>query len=535
MLRRLLQKKPKLDIVKSTVIATAGIALPTQKSPDETYAELFHEVQAAKVYADGKTFVDMVPRKHLRGLQQEYKIAKQRPDFDINSFVEKHFYEYHPDHHAPYSPTDQTTTREHVKSLWPELTRTNRKTRGSLLPLPYSYVVPGGRFSEQFYWDTYFIMLGLAADDEWPMIHGMIKNYAYMLRKFGLIPTANRSYFLSRSQPPFFALMIKLLSRHHGRTLTYAEYLPAMLTEYRFWMKGRKSALEQAENPAYARVVRMPNGQILNRYYDNKTSPRPESRREDLETAEAAESANKDRIFLDLRAGAESGWDFSSRWFRDPHNIQSIHTTDMVAVDLNALLYMYEMTIAEAYTSIKQPVFAKRFRHAAEKRAETVRRYCWDEQRQFFCDYDFRAGVSAGQLTLAGVFPLYAKIATSEQAAAVARQLEQKFLRDGGLVTTLTENNQQWDAPNGWAPLQWIAIQGLREYGYNQLADTIRDRWLACCDKVFAEKRKMIEKYNVERPGDMGGGGEYALQDGFGWTNGVYAALYDERSKRHGQ
>jgi alpha,alpha-trehalase len=127
------------------------------------------------------------------------------------------------------------------------------------------------------------------------------------------------------------------------------------------------------------------------------------------------------------------------------------------------------------------------------------------------------------------VYPLYAKIATSEQAAAVARQLEQKFLCDGGLVTTLTSNLQQWDSPNGWAPLQWIAIQGLREYGYHQLADEIRKRWLDNCDKVFEEKRKMIEKYNVIQPGDLAGGGEYPLQDGFGWTNGVYAALYDEK------
>ena len=273
----------------------------------------------------------------------------------------------------------------------------------------------------------------------------------------------------------------------------------------------------------------MPNGIVLNRYFDNKTTPRPESRREDLETATHAKEANKDKIFLDLRAGAESGWDFSSRWFRKASDIQSIHTTDMVPVDLNSLLYLHELTIAEAYTLIKQPLLAKRFLRAAEKRAAAIRQYCWDAKREFYCDYDFRVGTSTGRLTLAGVYPLYAKIATSEQAAAVARQLEQKFLCDGGLVTTLTSNLQQWDSPNGWAPLQWIAIQGLREYGYHQLADEIRKRWLDNCDKVFEEKRKMIEKYNVIQPGDLAGGGEYPLQDGFGWTNGVYAALYDEK------
>lgn len=535
MLRRLFRKKPKLDKVKSAVVATAGVAMRTSKSPEDAYADLFHDVQQSKVYADGKTFVDMVPRKRSRELRKEYKLAKDDPDFNLNEFVSRHFYEFHPRHHEPYVPSSTTTAREHVASLWPELTRRNRKTRGSLLPVPNSYIVPGGRFSEQFYWDSYFIMLGLAADGEWGMISGMVRNYSYMLRKFGLVPTANRSYFLSRSQPPFFAQMIKLLARHRGRTRTYAEYLPALLLEYRFWMKGRKIAGEHPDRPAYARVVRMPNGTILNRYYDNKTTPRPESRREDLATAEKADSANKDKIFLDLRAGAESGWDFSSRWFKDTKDIQSIHTTDMVAVDLNALLYMHEQTIAEAYTLIKQPLLAKRFRTAADKRAESVRRYCWDAQKQFFCDYDFRSGVSTHKLTLAGVFPLYAKIATSEQAAAVARQLEDKFLCEGGLVTTLVNSGQQWDSPNGWAPLQWVAIQGLREYGYHELANRIRDRWLAVNERVFANERKMIEKYDVVHAEGLGGGGEYPLQDGFGWTNGVYAVLKDDQERTNAQ
>jgi alpha,alpha-trehalase len=272
----------------------------------------------------------------------------------------------------------------------------------------------------------------------------------------------------------------------------------------------------------------MPNGVVLNRYFDNKTTPRPESRREDVETAAHALTENKDKIFLDLRAGAESGWDFSSRWFKDASKIESIHTTDMVPVDLNCLLYTYEQTIAEAYSLIKQPLLARRYRIAAEKRAETIRRFCWNPHQQFFCDYDFRLGENNGRLTLAGVFPLYAKIASSEQAAAVARRIEQDFLHEGGLVSTLVDSGQQWDSPNGWAPLQWVAIEGLRAYGYHDLSNTIRDRWLSANEHVFADRKKMIEKYDVRNPGALGGGGEYPLQDGFGWTNGVYAVLKDE-------
>jgi alpha,alpha-trehalase len=528
MFHRLFKKKPKLERVKSTAVSTAGIVMPTRKSPDENYSDLFQAVQDSQVYPDGKTFVDLIPRKRSRALSKEYMLERPDPNFNLNEFVNRHFYEFNPHHGAAYVPSETTTPREHVSSLWKELTRRNRKVRGSLIPLPNPYIVPGGRFSEQFYWDTYFIMLGLANDNEWAMIRGMMKNYAHMLRKFGMIPTANRTYFLSRSQPPFFSHMVKLLAKHQGRTRTYAEFLPSMLIEYRFWMKGRRIATEHVDRPAYARVVRMPNGVVLNRYFDNKTTPRPESRREDVETAAHALTENKDKIFLDLRAGAESGWDFSSRWFKDASKIESIHTTDMVPVDLNCLLYTYEQTIAEAYSLIKQPLLARRYRIAAEKRAETIRRFCWNPHQQFFCDYDFRLGENNGRLTLAGVFPLYAKIASSEQAAAVARRIEQDFLHEGGLVSTLVDSGQQWDSPNGWAPLQWVAIEGLRAYGYHDLASTIRDRWLGANEHVFADRKKMIEKYDVKNPGALGGGGEYPLQDGFGWTNGVYAVLKDE-------
>lgn len=522
--------KDSSDKIKTAMVHTTAQLMSVGKSPDEAMGGLFDDVQSQRVYPDGKTFVDMIPRKRARALTREYAVERKDPEFDLSEFVNRHFYEFAPGVGTQYAPTAETTTREHIRNLWPILKRRNRKNRGSLVALPYEYTVPGGRFSEQFYWDSYFVMLGLAADGQWQMIHGMIKNYSYMIRKIGFIPTANRTYFLSRSQPPFFAHMVKLLASRRGRLRTYAEYLPHLLAEYRFWIHGRKLAGDRPDHSAYSRVVKMPNGTMLGRYYDNKTTPRPESRREDIETAEHAKSEDKSRIFLDLRAGAESGWDFSSRWFRDPNDIETIRTTDMVPVDLNCLLYQLEMTIAEAYTLIKQPLLAKKFRQFAEKRSEAIRRYCWDPVNGYFVDYNFRRGEISDSLTLAGVFPLYAKIATTEQAAAVADMIRNKFLVKGGLLTTLEYNGQQWDAPNGWAPLHWVAIQGLREYGYYELANEIRDRWLKTCDDVFRDKRKMVEKYDVVA-GSAGGGGEYPLQDGFGWSNGVYAALYDDKMK----
>lgn len=517
-------KIPGEDKLKATIIATAGGLKPLSKSPDEALGELFEAVQNAQVYSDGKTFVDLIPRRRLKRIQQEYEVLKTDPSFDLGDFVSRHFYEF-TDGKSAYHTNPKNTPRQHIAELWSALERQNRRDRGSLIALPNAYVVPGGRFSEQFYWDSYFIMLGLAADDRWYTIEGMMKNYAYMMRRFGFIPTANRTYFLSRSQPPFFSQMVRLLAKHKGRRRTFIEYLPYMLLEYRFWMKGRRQ-LEKRENQAYARVVEMQNGILLNRYYDNKTTPRPESLREDLETAGTAEA--KERLYLHLRAGAESGWDFSSRWFSVANDIRTIETVDIIPVDLNSLLYMLEITIAETYRMLYQPILAQKFQAAAELRLKGVQKYCWNEHDQFFGDYNFQTQKPTKRLTLAGVFPLYAKIATSKQAAAVAKRLEEDFLKKGGLLTTLEETGQQWDAPNGWAPLHWVAIEGLRNYGYHKLADEIKKRWIATNLAVFKEKAKLVEKYDVVGEGGLGGGGEYPLQDGFGWTNGVLAALLEE-------
>lgn len=513
------------NALKSTFVKTAGQFQPTRSSPDEVLGELFEAVQQSHLYGDGKVFVDLIPKRKLRQIREDYSMAKHDPNFDLREFVNRHFYRLH-NTTEPYHANEEHSIDEHISALWRVLTKYNRRNRGSLLAVPYPYVVPGGRFQEQFYWDSYFIMLGLAADKKWRLLEGMIKNYTFLMRRYGYIPTANRTYLLSRSQPPFLSHMIRLLAKHNGK-YTLVEYLPYLLLEHRFWMKGRGKAAKQPSS-AYARVVRMPDGTILNRYYDNKTTPRPESFSEDLETAESTPTRPQHELFLHIRACAESGWDFSSRWFADPNDIRTIHTTDIVPVDLNCLLYQLEMTIADAYKLAKQLPFEKRFRRYAKERAAAIQKYCWNADEKFFDDYDVRAKKHTGRLTLAGVFPLYAGIATTEQADEIAKRLKKDFLKTGGLVTSLEKSGQQWDSPNGWAPLHYIAIHGLRDYDHTELADTIKERWVQTNCKVFNDKHKLIEKYNVVEPSGLGGGGEYPLQDGFGWTNGVYAALRRE-------
>lgn len=523
-------KFPRDDAIKAALVNTAGALLLSKDSPDEALGELFLAVQKHQIYDDGKTFVDLIPRGRMKQIKKEYLIEKEDPNFNLHEFVARHFYSFQ--HTSPhYKSNPKHSPRQHIVELWDVLERRNRLNRGSLISLPNAYIVPGGRFSEQYYWDSYFTMLGLAADGRWDMIENMIKNACFMIRKFGFIPTANRTYYLSRSQPPYFSHMVRLLARRGNRTITLLEYLPYMLTEYQFWMKGRRTLGAMEESASMRRVVRMADGSMLGRYYDNKSTPRPESLREDVETADGYDGDNLEKIYLDLRAGAESGWDFSSRWFDDPDEISTIRTTDIVPVDLNCLLYHLESTIAEAYQLMFQPLLARKFRRFAERRKAAIAKYMWDSDEEFFVDYDFRRSKRTGRINLAGVYPLFVKIATPHQAKLVAQRIEKDFLKKGGLVTTLIDNGQQWDAPNGWAPLHWVVIQGLREYGYYELADKIKQAWVKTCVDVYKTEGKMVEKYNVVHPSKLGGGGEYVLQDGFGWTNGVLAALLAEDAK----
>lgn len=524
MAKKKINTTPLVDPIKSALVKTTGVLLKSGKDIDEQLGELLLDVQKTNIYGDGKTFVDLVPGKRLKSIKEEYALLKRDPNFDLREFVTRHFYDATEDvYQRAYESSPDHTPLEHIDELWKFLERRNRVSRGSLLALPHTYIVPGGRFNEQFYWDTYFIMIGLASSGKWKTIEGMMKNYSHQIRKYGYIPTANRSYLLSRSQPPFFSHMIRLLASKRGKRVL-REYLPYLTAEYRFWMKGR-TKLADSEHHAFRRVAQMPDGSMLNRYYDNKATPRPESLREDIETAEQSGRKDSSRLYLHLRAAAESGWDFSSRWFMDAQDIRTIHTADIIPVDLNALLYHMELTIADAYKASFNLVRARRFRQKAKERQKALNEYCWDEAAGFYKDYNFHQGKHTSVESLAGAFPLFVGAASQAQADSVAATIRESFLKPGGLVTTNVENGQQWDSPNGWAPLQWVAIEGLRRYGHNELADEISQRWVALNEKVYASSRKFVEKYNVLSEDGLGGGGEYVLQDGFGWTNGVYQAL----------
>ena len=312
--------------------------------PDKIFGELFVDVQMQHIFPDGKTFVDCVPRRKPADIMYDYGLQKG-PNFNLKKFVEENF-------ELPAGPTESYKTNKnedvvtHIKNLWNVLKRNpDKEVEGSsLLPLPYPYIVPGGRFREIYYWDSYFTMLGLKESGETEMITNMVKNFAYLINTYGHIPNGNRTYYLGRSQPPFFSAMVALLASIKGDSV-YQNFLPAMEKEYQFWMDGAENLKPGQAN---RRVVKMKDGAVLNRYWDDYPAPRQESYREDVLTAEKS-GRNKMEMYQDLRAGAESGIDFSSRWFADKQSLSTIQTTNIIPVDLNCLMEHLEETLATAY------------------------------------------------------------------------------------------------------------------------------------------------------------------------------------------
>lgn len=520
--------KKKLTFL-TTFILLGCIANAQSLDPLQTYGGLFKAVQMQSVYPDGKTFVDCTPKIPPKEIVPKYEAEKNDPSFNLKKFVLQYF-NLPEEHTSNYHSDISEGVIKHIDELWNVLRREpdSSEKYSSLLPLPYPYIVPGGRFREIYYWDSYFTMLGLQTAGKTDMVENMVKNFAYLINKYGFIPNGNRSYYLTRSQPPFFSLMIEMLAKEKGDHI-YAVYQPALLKEYHFWMQGAENL---SANGTYRNVVRMPDGSILNRYWDAGDYPREESWKEDVEAGKLTKELLK-LFYRNLRSTAESGWDFSSRWFADGEHLSTVRTTDYIPVDLNCLMYHLEMTIARSYKVSGDLNSERLYQAKAEQRKKSLLKYCWDPQQKFFCDYLIKEQTSSQAFTLAGMSPLFFHIATSSQANDVQQIIREKFLKPGGVVTTLKNTGQQWDAPNGWAPLEYMAIEGLNNYGYTALAKEIAIRWINLNINVFKNTGKLMEKYNVENINLIGGGGEYPLQDGFGWTNGVLLKLMNQYHIKH--
>ncbi|MFT5756821.1 MAG: alpha,alpha-trehalase [Alteromonadaceae bacterium] len=488
-------------------------------------SELFKTVQMSGVFTDSKTFADAIPTAPFSEILNHYDIEKQsKYDFGLKKFIEKYF--EIPVYTDVSIDGKKLCIQEHIEALWQCLTKNADvdHNTGSLLPLKRSYIVPGGRFREIYYWDSYFTSLGLLESGQEALVDSIMSNFLDLQNRYGCIPNGNRSYYLSRSQPPILGLMVDLvLPLKQNEKQFIAEHIEGIESEYKFWMRGQE--LLSDENSEHMRVVKMPDGSFLNRYWDESCSPRPESYREDIELLHESNAKNPDVFFRNIRAACESGWDFSSRWLADDLLLSSIRTTRILPIDLNCLLYKQEKLLSHYYAVLGDDERSLTYRNFSTTRKSAINRYSWSEEHGFFMDYDLDTQAISPVKSLAGALPLFVELATSKQAKQVSIIIEKQFLQKGGVITTLIKSSQQWDSPNGWAPLHWFTAQGLLKYNNQILADEIINRWLSTVKNYYDKTGKIMEKYNVCQQATIAEGGEYDVQEGFGWTNGVYQAF----------
>ena len=402
-----------------------------------------------------------------------------------------------------------------------------------LLYLPHAYVVPGGRFNEMYGWDSYFILLGLLRDDEVTAARDMVDNFLYEIEHYGTILNANRSYYLTRSQPPFLTRMMLGVFARTGDRAWLASARKAAEGHYRFWTTephlvpatGLSRYFDFGDGPA---------PEVLSDERDEKGRTHYDRVREFYRTHEVTDydearfyDAKADQLtplfYKGDRSMRESGFDPSNRF--GPF---SADITDYVPVCLNALLYRMERDLAETARILGDAEAAKRWEARAEERRGRMDRYLWDEAEGLYLDYNVPAAARRPYLFAATFYPLWAGAASPAQAARVASNLNRLEAR-GGLLTSTTATGSQWDAPFGWAPLQLIAVDGLRRYGHTQDAARLALKFIALVTKEFERSGTIVEKYDVVRgASDVAADirfGYHENQVGFGWTNGVYLEL----------
>ncbi len=432
-----------------------------------------------------------------------------------------------------------------------------------LLYLPKRYVVPGGRFNEMFGWDSYFIILGLLRDGRVDLAHGMVENFFYEIENYGAVLNANRTYFLTRSQPPLLSSMI--------RAVYDAEIArdpsPANLARQNQWL-ARAYSYARRDHDFWLSPIHRAGETGLARYFDIGEGPVPDIAdhssyyidviewlvaHPDVHTnyliaapqsptpAERAQLAKTScdptlslvcrlayahgyRLTRDFyqgdRAVRESGFDISFRF--GPFSGSTHHYS---AVGLNSLLYKYERDLADIAAMLHLPSQAAQWKQQAESRRQAINKYLWNPGKGMFFDYDFTTGEQSRYVYATIFYPLWTGLATREQAAAIDKNLP-LLDRPGGLASSTYSSGLQWDLPFGWAPLNWFAADGLMQYGYRDDARRVATEFTHTIRASYEKEGTIHEKYNVQTGSsnvELIAGYQNVI--GFGWTNAVYLEM----------
>lgn len=390
-------------------------------------------------------------------------------------------------------PNKYAESLRYISAYWKKITYYHPIDARIHLGLPNKYIAPNNDIfkNDQFYWDTYFVILGLVKDKQIKLAKGMVDNFVYLFDRFNIIPMRNRYYNLGTSQIPFLTSMAFEIFENDPDKQWLRKVLDvAELELNHYWMNPRLTE----KHIIYKK---------LSRYCDH--------------------------YITHLGAEHESGWDMTSR-FND-------HCLDYLPVDLNACLYKYEMDLAKGFTLVRNHKKAKKMADQAARRKTQMNELMWDEKKNYFFDYDMSTEKRSDFLSVAGFYPLWAGLATPEQADLIHKKVLSKFEFDGGIVNSQSKKIstvvKQHDYPNGWPNQQWIVIDGLLKYGYKASAERIARKWVDMNLKLFTETGKFWEKYDVLRcqPG-VYNAARYPTQSGFAWTNAIYLRLIERFSMK---
>lgn len=531
------------------------LVVPACNSSVYCAGEMLHRIQLARIFPDSKTFVDMKlmfsPNHTLADFSELMHDTKQNPSREqLASFVGKHFEpgneleNWMPPDFNPSPPILDTIIDPKLKlfaknviGIWAKLGRrvkpdvAQRPELYSFISVPNGFIVPGGRFKELYYWDSFWIVRGLLLSDMTETAKGMIENLLYLVNKHGYIPNGSRLYYLGRSQPPLLTAMVASYLSATKDLVWLKRHILTVEKELQYWLDKKKVTVELDGNKY-----------VLLRYISdtNSKGPRPESYYEDYTNSRGLPTEERRQEFYEeMKSAAESGWDFSSRWFVTPSsepvgNLTDVHATRILPVDLNSIFAEALQLAGEFRNLLNNRREAQKWWSLAKYWRNSIENVLWDPADGTWYDYDSLARTRRRHFHPSCATPLWARAVEPENAPKYAERLV-RYLHSsgaldfpGGIPASVLHSGEQWDYPNAWPPLQSILIGGLDMSGYDGAVNLAKEQaklWIRSNYLGYSTYNKMFEKYSAVQPGHQGGGGEYGVQEGFGWTNGVILEL----------
>ncbi|KAJ8727901.1 hypothetical protein PYW08_016286 [Mythimna loreyi] len=537
-----------LMLLAVAALASAADLLPTCDRPVYCDSALLHQVQMARIYEDSKTFVD---------LQMKYNESKTLNDFEVlmndtnqspsraqlQQFVDDYFSsDGELEDWTPSDLSDNPAFLETIKDkefrafgkgindIWPLLARKikaavlEKPEQHSLVPLTHGFIIPGGRFKEIYYWDSFWIIEGLLISGMNETAKGMIENLIELLIKFGHIPNGSRWYYQERSQPPLLTAMVAVYYKYTQDISFVRDNIGHLENEMEFWLNERSVNVEKDGK-----------NHTLFRFFAPSDGPRPESYYEDYSNTIGFSEEDRNNFYIDIKSAAESGWDFSTRWFITPDgsnngSLTDIHTRYIIPVDLNAIIAGALQQIAVFNALLLNLQKSYEYAALASDLRNSIEAVLWNKEDSMWYDYNIRDNSHRKYFYSSNVAPLWQNAVSSSflqaNGAKVMTQLEQSGGLDfpGGVPTSLIRSGEQWDFPNVWPPEVSIVVNALENIGTAEakaLAVEVAQTFVRSCHWGFQEYKQMFEKYDAENPGKYGGGGEYNVQFGFGWSNGA--------------